>query len=259
MLEEKQFQVRMSHKGRSPHILALRTLKTPRNSTVNDWMVLLTCISSLRKRKFDWAQTSNRSPSRTVKQWLKKSPVISDWISSNRCLVSPTKWPRPIYPAFAPRIIPSPYEIANVDMNGRYATSERAFKDHLVVLLYCMGITLRDIAEGYACSEREVLRAMYAGIENLHSLPSYIVWASGTDFTRCMIPPSPKHVPLERRGVFVSALQKNPFYTDANLLDQFISSPPYLSYLLYSSPKRMRLTKGCRVYRTSEAIDESKK
>ena len=222
-------------------------------------MMLLTCISSLRKTKFDWAQKLNRSPSRTVKEWLKKSPVVSNWISSDRCLVSPPVWPRAIYPAFAPRIIPSPYEIANVDMNGRYATTERAFSDHLVVLLYCMGLTVNDIAEGHGCSEGEVLRAMYAGIENLHDIPAYIVWASGTDFTRCMIPPSPQHVSMEKRAAFVSSLQKNPFYTDPKLLDQFISSPPYLSYLLYSSPKRMRLTKGCRLYRTSEAVNESQK
>jgi hypothetical protein len=259
MPEVRQLQIRMLHKTKSPCILALRTLRTERQTNVDDWMILLACLCSMRKRKFDWAPTVNRSPSQTIKSWLQKTPILNDWIASDRCLVSPTVWPGALYPAFTPRIIPSPYEVANVDMNGRFITSERAFKNHLVLLLYCMGFTVHDIAEGYDYSERDVLRLMYSAVENLHDLPSYVVWASGTDFTRCMIPPSPRQVSLEKRGEFISTLQKNPFYVDKKLLDQFISSPPYLSYLLYSSPKRMRLTTGCRIYRTSEATNESKK
>ena len=144
-----------------------------------------------------------------------------------------------------------------MDMNGRYATTERSFRDHLSLLLYCMGLTQREIANGHACAEREVLRSMYAAIENLHDSPAYILWASGTDFTRCIIPPSPTRVSLEKRGTFITTIKRNPFSADKALLNQFINSPPYLSYLLYSSPKRMRLTKGCRIYRTSEAIHES--
>ena len=259
MPDDLQFRVRMEHKKKSPHILALRTLRTSKQSVVNDWPMLLACICSFRKKKFPWAPTLNRSPSKRVREWMRKTPTISEWLSSEKCLVSPEAWPRAIYPAFAPRVIPSPYEIANVDMNGRYATSERAFRNHLVLLLYCMGFSVPQIADGHACTERAVLQQMYAAVENLHQLPSYLLWASGTDFSRSVIPPAAQGVTLERRGKFVAAVQKNPFYADAKLLDQFISSPPYLSYLLYSSPKRMRLTKGCRIYRTSEATNESTK
>ena len=249
--------MRMTLKGKSPHILALRTVKTIKQTETDNWTVLLASICSMRRKKFPWAPTINRGPSEPVKRWLRKTPILSNWVDSDRCLVSPNKWPRALYSAFAPRIIPSPYEIANVDMNGRYATTERAFRDHLTLLLYCMGLSQREIAEGHACSEREVLRAMYAAIENLHDLPAYILWASGTDFSRCVIPPSPRDVSLEKRSAFVTNIQRNPFSANKGLLDQFISSPSYLSYLLYSSPKRMRLTKGCRIYRTSEALDES--
>ena len=257
MPDDLQFRVRMTHKKKSPHVLALRTMRTSKQSVVDEWPMLLACICSLRKRKFPWASTLNRSPSKRVREWLRKTPTISNWISSEKCLVSPETWPRAIYPAFVPRIIPSPYEIANVDMNGRYATSERAFRTHLVLMLYCMGFSVAQIADGHVLSVRGVLQDMYAAIENLHDLPAYLLWASGTDLTRSVIPPAAKGVTLEKRGGFVSAIQKNPFFADAKLLDQFISSPPYLSYLLYSSPKRMRLTKGCRIYRTSEAIHES--
>ena len=172
MPEATQFQVRMAHRKKSPHILALRSMRTARHSIVDDWMMLLTCICSTRKRKFEWAPTVNRSPSRTVKEWLKKTPTISDWLNSDTCLVSPQKWPLPVCAAFAPRIIPSPYEMANVDMNGRYATSERALKNHLALLLYCMGFSIQKIADGHACTERGVLRMMYAAVENLHDLPA---------------------------------------------------------------------------------------
>tara|TARA_R100000664_G_scaffold22408_1_gene31868 strand:+ start:3188 stop:3964 length:777 start_codon:yes stop_codon:yes gene_type:complete len=257
MPEEKHLQVRMSLKGKSPHILALRTIKTTKQTETDNWTVLLASICSMRGKKFPWAPTINRGPSEAVKRWLRKTPILANWIDSDRCLTSPSDWPRALYSAFAPRIIPSPYEIANVDMNGRYATTERAFRDHLTLLLYCMGLTQQEIARGHGCTEREVLRSMYAAIENLHDLPSYILWASGTDFSRCVIPPSPKDVSLKKRSTFVTAIKRNPFSADKSQLDQFISSPPYLSYLLYSSPKRMRLTKGCRIYRTSEALDES--
>jgi len=252
MREPTQRLPRVKDRNKSPHVLALRTLYTPYLTTTKSWNPFLSTIMYIRKKSFSWTFETTSGPNSGVYDWVRKTPLLNNWARSEACLRSPTAWPREIYPAFKYRLIPTPHDIANVDMSSRYARNDRQMCAFLMVLLYCMGLTVPQIAEGYRLPESSILRTMYLGIEGLQDIPEYILWASGTDFRRCVYPPFLTDVPMRKRMRFLAALQSNPFYADADLAKRLTGSPPYLSYLIYGSPKRMRLTKGCRLYRTEE-------
>ena len=259
MPELKRYHVRLADKVKNPHVLALRTLKTSKQIESDNWSTVLATICAARKKKFDWCAKINAGASDPVRRWIRQCPMLKEWVKSDACLVSPTKWPKSVYSAFRYRLIPSPHEIANVDMVFKYASSEWSFRNYLVVLLYCMGLTTDQIAEGYGVSEKEVRHLMYNGIEALVSIPQFIIWATATDFKRAMLPRSLTRVPIRKRARFFAALQSNPFLADTQLCADIIRSPAYLSYLIYASPKRMRLSKGCRIHRTSEELHVSTK
>ena len=191
-------------------------------------------------------------PVGTVIDWIEATPGLKDWVLSDACMRSPDKWPKPLYSAFKYNLIPSPHEIANVEMNFSYARTERGFRDFLVVLLYCMGVQLEFTAKSYDTSETEIINFMRNGIEALHEIPEYRLWATGTDFRKAVLHPLISQIPMRKRMRFLAALQSNPFYADQRYATKLVASSPYYSYLIYGSPKRMRLTKGCRIYRTGE-------
>lgn len=248
----KRYKISMKDKARCPHILALRLFPTEKYCQVTEWETIVSTLTHVRGSKLPWLPSLSRRPHGGAADWLHGTPGIQEWIKSDKCLRSPPKWPKPVYRAFKYRLIPSPHQLANVDMNYRHASDERSLKHFLVVLLYCMGLPLADIAEAQETSEREIIQLMYNGIEALQTNPNYLLWASGTDFRKSVFPPFVMRMPLRARMRFLAALQSNPFLADYSFAQKLVQSPPYLSYLIYGSPKRMRLTKGCRIYRTGE-------
>ena len=248
----KRYRVSLADKLKCPHILALKTLPTEKYTQTTSWPSVLSSVAKIRGARFSWASTSRSKPVGTVMDWIKVTPGLEGWVLSDQCFRSPAKWPKPVYSAFRYNLIPSPHEIANVDMNYTYARSERAFRDFLVVLLYCMGLPIDMIAKAYDTSENEIINFIRNGIEGLQMVPEYQLWATGTDFRKALLSPWIGSIPIRKRMRFVAALQSNPFYADAELAAKLVSSSPYYSYLIYGSPKRMRLTKGCRIYRTGE-------
>jgi hypothetical protein len=259
MPELKRYNVRLADKLKNPHVLALRTLKTSKQIESDNWSTVLATICAMRKRKFDWCAKISTGPSDSVKRWIRQSPILKEWVKSDACLVSPAEWPKSVYAAFRHRLIPSPHEIANVDMVYKYALNEWSFRNYLVVLLYCMGFTEGQISEGYGVSEKEVRQLMFNGIEALVGVPQFLIWATATDFKQAMLPGNLTRVPIRKRARFLAALQSNPFLADTQLCSDLIRSPSYFSYLIYATPKRMRLSKGCRIHRTSEELHVSTK
>jgi len=248
----KRYQIGIKDKLKCPHMMALQTLPTEKYTKTKNWMPLLASVEHIRGKKFPWSGYTKQRPAGAVIDWIERTPGLKEWVMSDTCLVSPKKWPNAVYKAFRYNLIPSPHEIANVDMNYKYAPTGRVFRNFLVVLLYCMGMSVTQIAKAYETSEAEVHRMMYNAIESLHENPHYLLWASGTDFRRAVIPPFVMRIPMKTRMRFTAAIQSNPFLADHAFADKLIKSPPYFSYLIYGSPKRMRLTKGCRIYRTGE-------
>ena len=247
----------MKDKMLCPHILALRSICTENPTTTNSWNGVLATLSSMRKKHFPWARTLNRGPTRSIREWIKGTPVLYSWALSDQCLTSPRRWPDEVYPAFSKRLIPTPYEIVNVDMMGLHAQSERALKNYLVLLLYCMGFTTTQIAEGYQTSEENAIRIIFNAIEDLQTLPQYIVWATATDFSSAILPAIFSFMSLKQKLELMSKFRSNPFDLPTTICASMIESPSYLTYLIYSSPKQIRLTTACRLYRTGECPDVS--
>ena len=248
----KRYRVSMKDKTRCPHILALRLFPTEKYCQVMDWPTIAAALAYVRGQRFTWLPRIATRPTAGSVDWLRGTPGLQDWIKSDHCLRSPLHWPKPVYSAFKHRLIPSPHQIANVHMNYRHASSERRLKHFLVLLLYCMGVPLPAIAEAQETSEHEIVHMMHTSIETLQSNPSYLLWATATDFNKAVFPPFVLRIPLQSRLRFLAALQSNPFLADYTFASKMVQSPPYLSYLIHGSPKRMRLTKGCRIYRTGE-------
>jgi len=256
MHKRPRYQLRMKDKLRNPHLLALRTVYAEKQTAINDWDIFVASLNKFRGRRFDWTARISDPPNAAVLRWIKESPTISKWASSDTCLVSPTQWPVEVLPAFKHRLIPSPYEITNIDMLYKYAQSERDITTHVTILLYGMGWSVDAISEAYDLSRGDVLRMMYDGVQSWHKIPQYLLWATATDFSRALYPAIIRKAPSRKRGNFITALKKNPFSADAPTCQLMINNPAYFSYLIYGSPKRMRLFKGCRLYRTREARDE---
>ena len=247
----------MKDKALCPHVLALRSLYTEHPTKTDSWNGVLATLSSMRKKHFAWARTLNRGPSRSIREWIKKTPVLYEWALSDQCLSSPQRWPEEVYPAFSKRLIPSPYEIANVDMLGLYAQNERAFKNYLVLLLYCMGFTVEQISTGYQTSRQNVIRIIFNAVENLQDLPQYIIWATATDFSSAILPSIFSFMSLHQKLELMTKLRSNPFDVPTTICASMLESPSYLTYLIYSSPKQIRLTAACRLYRTGECPNVS--
>ena len=252
MAELKRLKITLARKLHCPYMLALKTFPTEKFTQSNSWEALYGAILYHRNRPFYWHSDAWVNTSSGPVAWLERTPGLLEWVKSDACLVSPLEWPQSVLPAFRHRLIPTPHEFANVDMNRKYARTERAFRQHLTLLLYCMGVPISMTAKAYDTSEREIERMMYMGIENIQEVPQYMLWATATDFRKAVFPAFVTRIPMRTRMKFLAALQSNPFLADHTFSVKLVQSAPYYSYLIYGSPKRMRLTKGCRIYRTGE-------
>lgn len=174
------------------------------------------------------------------------------WMESEQCLVSPPKWPKEILPAFSRRLIPSPYEFINVNMKQKRGTKTRQIECHAYLTMYAMGMDLDTLAAVMDESVYSVLTRMYEGVEYLFKIPQFVIWATATDFRRANIPPRLEHMHVLEKLALVAKLAENPFTVPDDLADLVLESPPYLTYLVYSSPKQPRLTRTCRKRRTRE-------
>ncbi len=248
----KQYRIEGEHSFRSSHSMALHLCYTEKYPSCFRWPKILAGITRIRGRTFTWTPSVEARPTQAILDWLKKTPVLKDWVTSDQCLVSPLDWPSAVYPAFKHSLIPSPHEIANVNTVWGIRLPPQQLRSYLTVYLYCMGFTVEQIAEATQDTERNVLVKMSNGIEVMNDNPRYLLWASGTDFSRSVFPVNIMRMPLSERAEIVDALIKNPWRLKSDVAKQVLVNPSYFSYLIYGSPKRMRLTKDCRLYRTGE-------
>ncbi len=238
-----------------PHALALRSISSTHVPYDFSWSEFLGTVCAARKKRFEWMPALSRGPQKRLQEWFRETPLLHEWVLSDRCLVSPKKWPNGVYAAFKHRMIPSPYEIANVNMHQKYVTNIRDFTNFFVVLMYCMGFTLEEISTAYNMSESSVVHAMHDSLSILNQLPQYLIWATATNFDEALWFAGWNYYGLAKKTEVLRLLNKNPFLlsdTDARLM---VESSAYLAYLVYQSPKRPRLVKSCRLYRTCEELD----
>ena len=233
-------------------IRAIRLGKKDDQGLRFSWSTFLSSVNSLRERPIRFTYISDSSPNKNCIEWLKSDSLIYEWVKSANCLRSPRKWPRGVLPAFKHRLIPSPFEICNVDMRRSFPRRSVIFVQHLKMTLYCLGFSLGQLSTFLGESERDIERDIYCAIEALFEWPQFTIWATATDFSKSLLPPHVSSLPLVDRGKLIIKLKKNPFLLTENEARPFLDSPRYLTYLVYGSPKKPRVTKDCRLYYTKE-------
>ena len=216
------------------------------------WGTVLASINSLREHPIVFSYKTQSKPNENCVSWLRSSPTILDWARSPYCLRSPNSWPRSILPAFKHRLIPTPFDICNTDMKTQLSKTSREYTQHLKLTLYCMGFNLSQLSVLLGDSQRDLERDMYFAVEELFSRPQFILWASATNFSKSLLPPHLSHVSLKEKGTLLKKLRANPFLLSNKEALPFLDSPRYLTYLVYGSPKKPRVTRDCRLYYTKE-------
>jgi hypothetical protein len=235
-------------------MFALRRISLPESAI--GWLHIVQALQQIRGSRFAWSHRKTASR-RYARIWIEKNESLLDWALSDSCLLSPRRWPDHVLPAFKYRLIPSPYEITNVNMVTRLGMSCAVYDLFLVVILYGLGFSVPKIAIALKTSEQQVLDSMYEAISYLFTLPQFVIWTTATNFREAIIPPSLLDMPTQDRLATIDTLDRNPFLVDTNDAAKLIESPAYLSYLIYGTSKRSRLSFSCRNIRTTEANDDN--
>ena len=216
------------------------------------WGTVLESINSIRDIPIKFAYYRDVTSSESCVKWLSSHPVLLEWAKSPYCLRSPPSWPKAVLPAFRHRLIPTPFDLCNVDTQRNTPKDSTGYAQYLKTLLYCMGFTVYQIADFVGDSESDIERDIYFTIEAFFDIPQFLIWATATNFKKSLLPPHLSELPLESRGDIIGRAGKNPFLLSNREARRFLESPRYLTYLVYGSPKKPRITKHCRVYYTKE-------
>ena len=219
-----------------------------------EWQHVLRGIEGVRGERFRWRH-HDTSYLRYAKIWIGKNEFLRDWALSDSCLISPRRWPDAVLPAFKYRLIPSPHEVTNVNMVTRLGMSRTEYDIYLLLIMYGLGFTVEMIAKALQMTEDGVLDGMYEAVRLLFTLPQFIIWATATNFREAIISPSLLGETALDRLAVIDDLDRNPFLVKKGVAAKIVESPTYLSYLIYGTPKRSRLSYSCRILRTVEEAD----
>ena len=216
------------------------------------WTTLLASINSLREFPIKFTYTEAVPPNDNCLKWLKSNPLVLEWIRSSNCLRSPSGWPASVLPAFKYRLIPTPFDICNVDMRRGFQRTSAIYAQHMKLVLYGIGFSVAQISALLNESERDIERDMYGAVEALFEWPAFILWASATNFKKSLLPPHLSEMSITKKAGIIKKITTNPFLLSDAEAASFLESPRYLTYLVYGSPKKPRVTKDCRLYYTKE-------
>lgn len=216
------------------------------------WNTLIESINCYRDVPIQFLYREDGSPSRKCREWLESSPALMAWAKSPYCLRSPSSWPEFVLPAFKHRLIPTPFDLCNIRAQSRVPKAGASYAQYLKTLLYCLGFTVDQIAEFVGDSERDIERDMYNTIEEFFKIPQFLLWATGTDFTKSLLPSYLPSLEFSKKAEIIHKVTKNPFLLGDKDARRFVESSRYLTYLVYGSPKKPRITKDCRFYYTKE-------
>ena len=233
-------------------VRALRLVPTDLAASTFSWGTVVESMNSLRDVPIKFNYYQDFSLNKNCVAWLKSHPVLLEWVKSPYCLRSPPSWPRAVLPAFRHRLIPTPFDLCNVDAQRKVPKKGPEYAQYLKTILYCMGFTTIQIADFVGDSEGDVERDMYNTIEAFFDIPQFLIWATATNFRKSLFPPYFPELSIEDKAGIVTKIRRNPFLLKDTDARRFVESPPYLTYLVYGSPKKLRITKHCRLYHTKE-------
>ncbi len=228
-----------------------------RPTTSLEWTHVLRGVEVVRGERLRWRH-HDTSYLRYARKWIERNESLKDWALSDSCLISPRRWPDSVLPAFKYRLIPSPYELTNVNMVTRLGMTRADYDSFLLLILYGLGFTLDMIAKALHTTVDRVLDGMYEAVQMLFTIPQFLIWATATNFREAIISPSLLGETALDRLAILTDLDHNPFSVQKSVAAKIVESPTYLSYLIYGTPKRSRLSHSCRILRTVEEADVHK-
>jgi hypothetical protein len=219
------------------------------------WRAILLAMEAIRGETFDWVpsfRVESGHKDRAL-QAIGTCPSLIAWIESDVCMVSPKVWPDLMYPAFAHKMIPTPYELLSARIKGIKVKCLPRYYGILLMNLYAFGMSIDTISEILDCGESMVLQQLFLGAHNLSRWPPFVVWSSATDFSRAILPTHISFDSQYEKHEFFRKVDKSPFSVSHKIVGKMVESPAYLSYLIYQSPKKPRTSNSRVVPLTKEA------
>jgi len=217
---------------------------------------ILPSIMKFRRPRPLWIPRSKRGPSKRLMEKIEKHPALIEWAKSERFLRSPQQWPLQVRKAFKWRLIPSPVEFGSVNMRRHFLTrGGTPLFEHILLLAYCYGFRVEDLSKVLDISERMIETHMFRGVARLFEVaPSFVVWATATDFRFSHIPSS-WFERMGGRAHVLPSLQRSPFLLEKNTLESWVQSPRIMTHLIYLTAKQPRLSTTQRDHFLTEARD----
>lgn len=206
---------------------------------------LLAILAYLRGSTPIWIGKLKESvTAKRVLRQVGENPHLVKWAKSDNFYKAPRYWPDQVVGAFRWRLIPSPREVGAIVMHKHPYTTHSAVVPHVVMLAYCYGIPVASIAEALDLSEEMIYDYIYKAISKLYDLPSFVVWATATNFRKAPLPPQMLELLGEdkMRRKRLTRLIQSPFSFERRFFTPWVQSPGIRAYLIYGTPKKPRLS-----------------
>ena len=173
---------------------------------------------------------------------LRGNEFVRDWIRQERMFVSPKTWPSSILPAFRYSLVPTPRELGSIHFRHHLPTNHKDVIDgYAATMAYCYGLDMDKLSKHLDVAldifhERMRYFITYMAYER----PSFLVWATATDFDRSPLPASWYNLVGGEREAR-PRLQDSPFVFRPQDLAPWTDSSKILGHLIFNTRKKPRL------------------
>lgn len=189
---------------------------------------------------------------------LRADPFIREWLEQDRMFVSPKTWPPSVLPAFRWRLIPTPREVGSIHMRNHVPAHHKdAVDGYAATMAYCYGLDMVKLAKHLDISLdifHERIRYFITFLA--HERPSFLVWATATDFDRSPLPASWYNLIGGEREARPK-LQESPFIFALDELAAWTNSGKIMGHLIFNTRKKPRLLTHRRDTHLIEGYDGS--
>jgi len=138
---------------------------------------------------------ANLPQTKKTRLWLEQTPLVFAWITSDRFLVAPERFPVLVEQLMLPFPL-SPYLMSFYVLNK----TKNDLRD-CMLLAYCVGLTPQEIGLMLDCSEEQVVFCMQEAVQQYLQDPRFKLWSWGLDWTSVIIPSDVDESILTRLGI----------------------------------------------------------
>jgi len=187
---------------------------------------------------------------------LQRDQFVQEWIRQEKMFVSPKAWPPELLSAFRWKMVPSPREVGSIHMHHHIPPSQKDVLDgYAVTMAYCYGLDLDKLAKHLDVAVDIFYERMrYFITFMVHERPSFLVWATATDFGQSPLPASWYNlIGGERKAK--PRLVQSPFVFGRQDLAPWVQSGKIMGHLIFNTVKKPRLLTHLRDTHLTEGYD----